>query len=211
MKPSACISAYLLLFATTLTSANAQVNRPPIFISHFPIELRTVSVGKPFTIIVSAKDPEGEAVSYAWKRDGVIVQSGPDSTFTTTYSGAYGDPHVIFCIASDPEGLKDSVMFAFTLTAIGPADVVPKDFALWQNYPNPFNPSTTIRYSLVTSADVSLTVFNSLGQVVAKLVDEREESGIHQVKWVSSKPSGVYFYRFEAGSFTETRSMLLLK
>jgi len=89
---------------------------------------------------------------------------------------------------------------------------VPAAFMLAQNYPNPFNPSTTIRYALPQRSSVSLAVYNAIGQEVALLVRGEQEAGIHEVKFnASNLPTGVYFYRLTAGSFIQTRRLLLLK
>jgi hypothetical protein len=98
-------------------------------------------------------------------------------------------------------------------TGIGHAkDQYPVSFALMQNYPNPFNPTTTIRYGLPARAFVTLTVFNTLGQEVATLVRQAEEAGYHEIRFDGSwLASGTYFYRLEAGSFIQTRKMLLLR
>jgi photosystem II stability/assembly factor-like uncharacterized protein len=90
-------------------------------------------------------------------------------------------------------------------------DRPPIRFALLQNYPNPFNPSTTIRYGLPRQANASLKIFNTLGQLVATLVDERKEAGSYQSTWNADVPSGIYFCRLQAGEFLETRKMILLK
>ena len=85
-----------------------------------------------------------------------------------------------------------------------------QSIALGQNYPNPFNPSTTIRYGLPNRSHVTLTVFNTLGQQVAQLVNGDMEAGYHEVKFDASKlASGVYLYRMQAGSYVETRKLLL--
>ncbi len=88
----------------------------------------------------------------------------------------------------------------------------PGRLELSQNYPNPFNPSTTIRYGLPARSHVTLTVYNTLGQQVAKLVNGEQEAGYHEVKFDGSKlASGVYLYRMQAGSYVETRKLLLVK
>lgn len=89
---------------------------------------------------------------------------------------------------------------------------VPLTFRLEQNYPNPFNPSTTIKYSLPEVRKVTLTLFNLLGEEVATLVNEEKVAGYYTVEFnAASLPSGVYFYRISAGSFVETKKMVLMK
>ena len=94
----------------------------------------------------------------------------------------------------------------------------PEAFALANNYPNPFNPATTIMYALPQAADVELTVYNVVGQVVRTLVAEHQSAGRYVVEWDAtndnghSLSSGMYFYRLEAGGeFHEVKKMLLLK
>ncbi|GMU86673.1 MAG: hypothetical protein AMXMBFR48_19150 [Ignavibacteriales bacterium] len=86
------------------------------------------------------------------------------------------------------------------------------EFSLGQNYPNPFNPVTTIRYSLAERGSVSLTVFDAQGSEVAVLVSGARDAGRHEVQFdASSLPSGVYIYRLEAGTYRESRKLILLK
>ena len=88
----------------------------------------------------------------------------------------------------------------------------PTVFSLAQNYPNPFNPSTTIRYGLPRVSHVLPTVFNTLGQTVATLVNESEDAGNHDVRFdASGLASGVYFYRLQAGSFVRTKKLVNLR
>lgn len=88
----------------------------------------------------------------------------------------------------------------------------PRAFVLHQNKPNPFNPSTSIEFSLPKGGNVRLEVFNAAGQRVDVLVDGYRPAGSHLAVWnTSGKSSGVYFYRFRNGGFTETRKMTLLK
>jgi len=88
----------------------------------------------------------------------------------------------------------------------------PLEFALNQNYPNPFNPSTTITFLIPRSGEVSLRIFNLLGEEVTTLVTGIREAGTHTVQWdATGQPSGVYFYRLRAGEFVETRKLVLLR
>jgi hypothetical protein len=89
---------------------------------------------------------------------------------------------------------------------------LPTTFSLSPNYPNPFNPSTTIEYALPFPAHVKLNVFNSLGQIARDLVDGRMEAGYYRVRFdATGLSSGVYFYRMQAGTFVETRKLLLVR
>jgi hypothetical protein len=85
-------------------------------------------------------------------------------------------------------------------------------FELAQNYPNPFNPSTTIKFSIPLSSNVSLKIFNTLGQEVSTLINQNMESGTHTINFDASQlNSGIYFYRLDAGSYSEVRKMTLIK
>ena len=88
----------------------------------------------------------------------------------------------------------------------------PNDFSLSQNAPNPFNPITTISFSLPYSSNVTLKVYNMLGEQIATLTDGIFSAGVHSVEWNASEfSSGIYFYRIETGSFVDTKKLLLLK
>lgn len=94
---------------------------------------------------------------------------------------------------------------------------LPINYSLEQNYPNPFNPSTTIKYSLPLNGNVKLSVFNTLGEEVAVLVNELAEAGYYTIEWNGTNnhnvklPSGVYIYRLEAGNFTSAKKLVILK
>jgi photosystem II stability/assembly factor-like uncharacterized protein len=89
---------------------------------------------------------------------------------------------------------------------------IPEAFAVSQNYPNPFNPSTRIDYDLPYRSEVFLTVYNTLGQKVVELVNGEMDAGHHEVQFDGTHlASGVYFYRFQAGTFLQTKRLMLLK
>jgi hypothetical protein len=99
-----------------------------------------------------------------------------------------------------------------TLEAREPALAHPDQFALMQNYPNPFNPMTTIKYTVGGNRGVSLIVYDVLGRELAVLVNERKSSGNYEVTFDGSGlASGVYICRLTAGTFTQTRRMILLR
>ncbi|MBK9097684.1 MAG: T9SS type A sorting domain-containing protein [bacterium] len=94
---------------------------------------------------------------------------------------------------------------------------IPAEFKLEQNYPNPFNPSTVISYQLPVSSNVTLKVYDVLGDEIATLVDEYKTAGKYEIEFnsrsgnVRNLPSSVYFYQLKAGDFVETKKMILLK
>lgn len=105
-----------------------------------------------------------------------------------------------------------------TLTSIGePVDNIPTVFALSQNYPNPFNPTTSIDFALSERAFVSITLWDLLGREIRTLVSETRDAGLYTTHWDGKDrfgnelPSGVYLYTMRAGSFVQTKKMMLMK
>jgi hypothetical protein len=95
-------------------------------------------------------------------------------------------------------------------------DFTPKEFVLYQNYPNPFNPNTVISYQLPVISNVTLKVYDILGNEVATLVNEEKQAGVYEVEFntesgIRNPVSGVYFYQLKAGSFSSIKKMILLK
>ncbi len=89
---------------------------------------------------------------------------------------------------------------------------IPTAYMLYQNYPNPFNPTTTIKFDLPEKIHVKLLIFDVLGRKVKTILDEEMSRGKHTVSLdMSDFPSGVYFYRLEAGKFRDIRKMLFIK
>jgi hypothetical protein len=100
----------------------------------------------------------------------------------------------------------------YTDVARLPEEELPSRFELTQNYPNPFNPTTTIQFAVPQSGRVTVTVFDLLGREIALLVDEDLGPGRFTVTWnAAGAASGTYFYRLTAGTFVETKRMLLLR
>jgi hypothetical protein len=104
-----------------------------------------------------------------------------------------------------------------TKTGVEKEESLPLTYELNQNYPNPFNPVTHIQYRIASAEKVTLTVYNLMGERVVTLVDKKQSAGAYEVTWDARDArgipvsSGVYFYRIEAGDFTRTHKMLLMK
>ena len=102
---------------------------------------------------------------------------------------------------------ESGIRYKFT-----PFDMVPRSYSLQQNYPNPFNAQTTISFTLPEACKVRLSVFNVLGQLVEVPVDSYMEAGYKSIIWnANNYGSGMYFFRIEAGKFTDLKKMTLLK
>jgi hypothetical protein len=99
-----------------------------------------------------------------------------------------------------------------TSAQIGENVELPSEYSLKQNYPNPFNPTTVISYQLPVISNVSLKIYDLIGKEIATLVNEEQSAGWKEVQWnASNVASGVYFVRFQAGAFVETKKMVVLQ
>ncbi len=130
-----------------------------------------------------------------------------------------GEP-VIGVTSNDQFTLKSGSRYSIgtdtVVTSIGNPDELrpnkPDRFALEQNYPNPFNPTTNIQFDLPQSTEVTLAVYNTLGQKVSTLIDKQMSAGSYSVQFEGAGlPSGVYIYRMNTESFKTSRKMLLVK
>lgn len=110
--------------------------------------------------------------------------------------------------------LIDGIIYGDTsLTGMDPiSNIIPKEFSVSQNYPNPFNPVTNIEFSLPKSSFVKLVIYDMLGREVEILVNQQLSAGTYKADWnASNYSSGVYFYKIEAGDFSDIRKMILIK
>ena len=154
-----------------------------------------------------------------WSQQGnKLVGSGASTIGNNVYQGssvslsADGNTAIVGG-PNDSSGAGAVWVFVSTTASVTEAErSLPGDFALAQNYPNPFNPTTTIRYALPSRSHVTLTVFNTLGQQVATMVNETQGAGYHEVKFDGSGlASGVYFYRLKAGEYVATKRLLVVR
>ncbi|MBN1827390.1 MAG: T9SS type A sorting domain-containing protein [Candidatus Eisenbacteria bacterium] len=180
----------------------------------------TLSVGapSPFSVTVtSGGSPAEGALVCLWKGDEIYERettSGGIASFTVTPAEA-GTLLVTATLGNHVPWEGEALCVLSTGTA-GPASGAPARTALLGAEPNPFNPSTTIRFSLAEREEVSLRVFDTRGRLVRTLSDRILPAGIHTVRWDGRDasgapvPSGVYFIRMDAGSFTDRRKAVLI-
>ena len=144
-----------------------------------------------------------------WKKIGFVAGHG-NSSSPKKYSFVDNDPvggnkfqYRLKQIDTDGSYDYSEVIEAYITTS---------DYVLEQNYPNPFNPSTTIKFTLPVESRVKINVYNSLGQLVATLVDREMQSGYHEINFDGTGlASGVYLYQLQTGEFALIKKMLLLK
>jgi choice-of-anchor B domain-containing protein len=200
---------------------------PPVVYSYFirvpgqpvingtsPVGDTTLTVGSFLTIEVFATDTSGIELEYSWTKNGTllsftanlipfIASPNPQVPRTDTITvnitnGFFINSYTWHITVENPTGISD--------------DNQPITYSLKQNYPNPFNPSTQIRYSIANSEFVNLSIFNSLGEIVAELVNESKPAGEYTVTFDAGNfASGVYIARITAGNFTQLIKMSLLK
>ena len=161
--------------------------------------------------------------------DGLVLPAGSGGRAPLTYSLSPALPAGLTfdattrTISGTPQAASEAV-YTYTVTDANGASAslmlqtLPVAFSLADNFPNPFNPATTIQYALPLAADVELTVYNVVGQVVRTLVAEHQGAGRYTVEWDAtddrghSVSAGLYLYRLQAGGeFAEVKKMLLLK
>ncbi|MBD3256983.1 DUF4397 domain-containing protein [candidate division GN15 bacterium] len=160
------------------------------------------------TIVASFSAPlaglaNGTAVVFA---SGFLTPDNEDADDAPGFGifAALGDGTVVEFMPTDAE--------AKTQAAASLSNNLPNEFRLDQNYPNPFNPTTTITFALPAASQVTLSVYNVLGQEVSTLLNTSLPAGEHQVEFdASSVASGVYFYRISAENYSDTRKMMLVK
>ena len=153
---------------------------------------------------------------YTFTNDTLTINDGPGAHINFECNGniaIFNDNTVSYWWRV---GLDTSECEGFFLDLPSTA-INPNTFRLNQNYPNPFNPTTNLSYELSADSYVTITVYDLLGNVVRNLVSEYQSSGLKSVQWDAtneqgqSVAAGVYLYRIESGSFTNTKKMILLK
>jgi len=174
------------------------------------------------TRVVWVSKGGGELHCYEFNHYMINGPSGPEKVGDALYdselyiSQTYSWDHYAeywdlftFNLYGDPSLVREGVSVGIETESLVE---LPRSFLLMQNYPNPFNATTEMRYALPKDCNVKLTIYNILGQRVASLVDGNQKAGYKTAKWdAGSFSSGIYFYRFQAGDFMQTRKMVLIR
>ncbi len=166
------------------------------------------TVGQEFKFGIGGGDNEGGEGGFGNNH----IENVDDSQAETRMRAEFGSINMLYYSGWD-YGTNSPI-----LTAIKTADgSVPANFALKQNFPNPFNPTTTISYSLPVMSDVTLTIYNSLGQSVATYTEAAQAAGSYDLVWNGTNnfgqqvSTGVYFYKLSAGKYSSVKKMIFMK
>jgi hypothetical protein len=189
------------MIQATEATAGAFLGSDIIFLRKVDNQTGTVAVGITRKSGANAIAGTGELMRVKFQ----VVNNSNSSTFSfttrdITADDAQGHPIMITQSTSSILGSVSDIIIA------------PSEYKLFQNYPNPFNPSTKIIFTVPKVSRVMLSVIDALGRNQAVLVKGEKTPGTYEVEWNASRvPSGIYFYRLQAGEFEETKKMLLVR
>jgi hypothetical protein len=145
----------------------------------------------------------------------IQLKANTSHTFVPVWTDLTNSELQVLVDIGNDGSIDDTLSLINQVTGIGDDQgslLSPNSYNLAQNYPNPFNPITTIQYSIPQRSSVTLKVYDILGKEVAALVNEEKDRGVHSVNFdASGLASGLYLYRLQAGSFVETKKMILLR
>lgn len=179
--------------------------------THVSFDAENIAGGSPLT--VSFKNNSFQGIqTYSWdfgdgqtstEKNPVHIYQNPGiNSVTLTVEGPAGssiEKKINLIRAVEPSSVKDD------------ADI-PREFVLYQNYPNPFNPSTTIQFDLPEESDVSIKIFNVLGEEIVTLFSQTLKAGSHSVQWnANNVSSGIYIYELRAYGFAKSKMLHLIK
>jgi len=195
--------------------------------------VHNITVGNNFLSPLGTTVMDGDTVRWIWN-GGVFHTiaadaSSPKQWNSGTVNGAGFEFDLQFTSADGPGPfpytcLNHPTLMIDTIFVTIATDInddlpqeLPNRYSISQNYPNPFNLSTTIRYTIPTRSQVTISIYNVMGQKVNTIVDETKSAGSHTAYWDGTDKAGkvvstgVYFYRILAGDFVESKRMMLLK
>ena len=174
-------------------------------------------------VITNRKHPQTALYPQGAGQDSIIVYF--DSLFTPTMTGGYNITSVVYWDMNgdslendspEPNRANDTLSIlkqVYLQSRLKTSDNIVPKFELLQNYPNPFNPKTVIRYALPVTGHIDLSIYNLLGQKVAKLINKKQPAGSYKIEWnASGFESGIYLYRLQTDhGFSSTKKLILLR
>jgi hypothetical protein len=183
-----------------VTTTKVSINPDSCFVRGKFFDLSLNPLGSEFTVFrqLSGKIPIGGVGAYV---------NGKFYVYTTRVNLGFTNQGGMYIVNGDIYGVSISYV-----TGVENTEDVPRTFTLKQNYPNPFNPTTTIEFEIPERVNVKLIVYDILAREISTLVDKELEPGKYKVDFdAKNLPSGVYFYRLEAGKFASVKKMVLVR
>ncbi|MHB8581572.1 MAG: T9SS type A sorting domain-containing protein [Ignavibacteriaceae bacterium] len=206
----------------TTANINYSYENPCVF-SH-PLLAKRLYSSTPFFIVFDSDSLKSNreviclpSQSWIYPDTTINLSNSPGDDYEPLISFYYSDTTYIAVFWTHEEnGTKDiwmaKAIYAPLIGGVNEPPQVLSNYTLEQNYPNPFNPVTTINYTIAAKDLVSIKVYDVLGKKISTLVNEEKPAGSYSVNFNASKlSSGVYFYRMQAGSFVETKKLILMK
>lgn len=192
-------------------------NQPPVFTKTIPdgqiVKVHNVPVE--FSFQYEAVDPEGDPITFAGVElpNNAGISANGLFTWTPTPDQANKTYRIIIAVFDNYSFVYDTTNVKTSLlVSVDDISLIPSRYELYQNFPNPFNPTTTIRFALPKESNVTLKVYNFLGEEVATLINKVMPAGYHTVTFnASNLISGLYFYKIEAENYSSIKKMLLIK
>jgi len=185
-----------------------------------PVELISFTVSVRSSIVEIHWQTETEVDNYGFDVERSTVEANWEKIGFVEGNGNSNSPKLYSFTDKNPVGgsifnyrLKQiDTDGKFNYSAVVEIEMIPIDFMLYQNYPNPFNPTTTIKYALPFEGEVKISLYNSLGEQVAVILNRTMPAGYHSVKLDGSNlTSGIYIYRIETEGFIKSKKMMLIK
>ncbi len=199
------LAAASMSYSTTHTIGNSGFSFSPSSI--------TITSGDTVNFVLESIHTAREVDEATWTAGGTTSNGGFDlpsggGTVVLTQAGV----HYYVCVPHASIGMKGTITVNAATDVKSIIKTLPDNFILMQNYPNPFNPATTISFSLPAKSFVSLKIYNALGKEVSNIVSGELPAGEYKRQWNAADfPSGVYFYRMQVGTQTETKKLVLIK
>ncbi len=196
LLPFAVVAENKILVTTTKVSMN--LDSCFVFGRFFDLSLNPLGGEFPVFGQLNGKIPIGGIGTY---------ESGKFYVYTSRVNLGFTNQGEMFVVNGDIYGVSLSYV-----TSVGEVKSLPERFTLKQNYPNPFNPTTTIEFDILERVEVKLIVYDILGREIVKIINRELEPGRYKVDFnADNLPSGIYFYRLEAGKFVSVRKMVLVR
>jgi plastocyanin len=173
----------------------------------------TINLGDTVKFVLASIHDAREVSQTTWNANGTTSNGGFETPFGggTVLLTQIGT-HYYVCVPHASSGMKGQITVNSSNGVHTAGNNLPTSYFLAQNFPNPFNPSTKISFSLMQRSNVTLKIYNEIGEEIKTLIDGETNSGTHDIEFKAADlASGVYFYRLTTPNFNDTKKLIILK